>query len=200
MEDNMNQDNINVDVDNEMLSEDTSEGGKEALTKEEIEFVETLAEYEQSRKNLGLIIALTAINIALTVFHSFWGFAFSAFAPNLLVGLGMASDGHGGLWYGMAGGIMVLFGMCWMFCMIRPWWMVLALLLFILDTVALGVVVGFEFDPDSGKAIKAILISVVFHIWALCTLFKGTFTGFKLRRLLRKVQVGREQIIEPTIT
>ena len=91
--------------------------------------------------------------VTLTVLGSSWGFVYSAFAPDLLGSLGMASDGHGGLWHAMAGGIMALFGMCWMFCMIRPWWMVLALLLFILDTVALGVVVGFECDPDPGKAI-----------------------------------------------
>ena len=151
--------------------------------KKEVEFAEVAVEYLRARKNLGVALVLTIINVALSAFGSSLNFPFSVFVPDLLVGLGKASNTHGVYCYGASAVVMALFGMCWLFCVVRPWWMVCALVLFVLDTVAMGglTILCMNGNVDLGMSV---LINAVFHIWVLYYLVKGVGAGFKLRRLL----------------
>lgn len=151
--------------------------------KKEVEFAEVAVAYLRARKNFGVALVLTIINMALSAFGSSLNFPFSAFVPDLLVGLGKASNAHGAFFYGASAAVMALFGMCWLFCMVRPWWMVCALVLFILDTAAMGwlSLLCMDGNVDLGMSF---LVNAAFHIWVLFYLFKGVGAGFKLRRLL----------------
>ena len=151
--------------------------------KKDVELAEFFVGYLRARNNLGVALVLTIINMALSAFGSSLNFPFSVFVPDLLVGLGKASNTHGVYCYGASAVVMALFGMCWLFCVVRPWWMVCALVLFVLDTVAMGglTILCMNGNVDLGMSV---LINAVFHIWVLYYLVKGVGAGFKLRRLL----------------
>ena len=167
----------------EMTKDIESPGQDVESVKKEVEFAEVAVGYLRARKNLGVALVLTIINMALSAFGSSLNFPFSVFVPDLLVGLGKASNTHGVYCYGASAVVMALFGMCWLFCVVRPWWMVCALVLFVLDTVAMGglTILCMNGNVDLGMSV---LINAVFHIWVLYYLVKGVGAGFKLRRLL----------------
>ena len=186
MEDIKDQGNAIADASRENTAADMSEmqGDEATLTRCEAELVETLLKYQRARHNLGIMIVLTAINIAFVVFKAKLQFPFSAFVPYLLVGFGAASEGSGAFGYVVASAIMAMFVVCWLFCTVRPWWMVLALVMFVLDTVTMGVLSIMCVSADAGLSVSFI-IDAVFHIWVLNYLFKGAFAGFKFRKLLK---------------
>ena len=165
--------------------------------KTEAEFTETVVGYLRARKNLGLVLVLTLINMALTTFGSSLNFPFSAFVPDILVGLGKASNTSGLLFYWASAILMALFGMCWLFCMVRPWWMVCALILFVVDTVAMGWLSILCMDGNSNLDVS-LLINGAFHIWVLTYLVKGVGTGFKLRKFLKEKEESETRMNQAT--
>ena len=75
----------------------------------------------------------------------------------------------------LALGSILIYGICWLTARKYRGWILVALLLFLFDSLLL-----LPFIPGSGSAIW---IDVVFHCWVLWSLFNGVRAWIKLRRI-----------------
>lgn len=161
---------------NDIRNDDTANGENTVEIEVNPEVIAATAEYLRGRRELGTMIVLTVINIALIIFGSSWNFPFSALLPQIFA-YGSTFEGAGILWYGAAAVSILLFVLSWVFCMEKPGWMVFALVLFIIDTAFAGLAC-FGDNVDAGC-----LVCIGFHIWVLYYLIKGVRAGFKLKKL-----------------
>lgn len=138
---------------------------------------EAQLKYDRARHNLLAMIVLTLINLVLLALDTGTMFLFSASVPYILVAFGIYSGFPLILAvFGVIAAIaMVLYFLCWLLSKKRPGWMVLALVLFILDTVLM---VAFYFPFQGFSDIFDLLI----HVWVLYYLILGTKYGFKLKK------------------
>lgn len=132
--------------------------------------------YDRARHNLLAMILLTLLNLVLLVLETDTMFLFSASVPYILMVLGIYSEFLPLLVFCavIAAIAMVLYFLCWLLSKKRPGWMIVALVLFILDTVLM---VAFYFPFQGASDIFDLLI----HIWVLYYLILGTKYGSKLK-------------------
>lgn len=152
-------------------------------------------EYLQSKVNTGrhsllLILAFTVVNLLMVVLDSSTYFLFSASVPYYLTlyAKGIDNDFVNGPWTEngpvtivaliVSAVILLLFLLCWLLSRKRTGWLVPALVLFILDTLALAwCTLNLVNDPAGN------LVDFVFHFWAIWELIQAIRCGSRLKKL-----------------
>ncbi len=150
--------------------------------------------YKSSLSSLLLIAAFSSINLGLLLMNSDRYFLFSSYIPYLLGDYAMFFSGRYPEEYYSdipdieffgtpvfavfiaAAVLFILFYLiCWLFARKNKGvFLVLALSLFVIDTLVMFIVVGFSLD---------MLTDVIFHIWALVALILGVSAHIKLKEL-----------------
>lgn len=134
--------------------------------------------YIQARGNLLMMLCFTAVNLLLLFFNAGVIFLFSATMPYLSLLFGIL-DETGAL--AIPGGVfavvlVAVYFLCWLFSKENPRWMLAALVLFIMDTVCLGVYCVLAKDFTG-------ILDVVFHALVLYYLVSGLRAAKKLESL-----------------
>ena len=145
-----------------------------------------LRQVANGRCSLLLIVILTVVNLIMTILDTNTYFLFSASVPYYLVFVGMGIENgfvdgawnvKGTLTYtGLV--IVAVYLLCWLLSKKRAGWLTAALVLFIIDTVALVVIAFALYDSPEGK-----LVDFLLHIWAIVELVQGVRGSKKLRAL-----------------
>lgn len=133
--------------------------------------------YDNCRSNLLLVIIFTVINCILLFTKSETMFLFSATIPYFVMVLGVFSEIYELLIASIviAVVIVVLYFLCWLFSKKRYGWLIAALVLFSLDTLAL---IGLYLLMEDFSGIFDLLV----HIWVLYYLISGIVHGVKLKK------------------
>lgn len=152
------------------------------------------SKYQAARFNLLLVIALTVINIVLLLTDGDSYFLFSAFIPYFLVTIGMVftgkfpeeyyADGFEGIEFVdqslltvtvvIAAAIVVVYALCWLFSKKhKVGWLIAALVMFALDTIAMLSLGGLALET---------LIDVALHVWVLFDISRGIWAHYKWRK------------------
>ena len=153
--------------------------------------------YRAARQNLWIVILATAVNMVLALLQTGRYFLFSARVPYLCTDYGMFLSGRypaeyyegwrdpaslpSGVFYellAIALVIVALYVVCAIFAPKNNGWMICALVLFVLDTVAMF---GDFWLNEYFEA--SCILDVIFHIWVLVSLISGVSAGAKLKRL-----------------
>ena len=149
-----------------------------------------LRQVANGRYSLLLIVILTAVNLIMTILDTNTYFLFSASVPYYLVFVGMGIENgfvdgawnvKGTLTYTglvIALVIVAVYLLCWLLSKKRAGWLTAALVLFIIDTVALVVITFALYDSPMGK-----LVDFLLHIWAIVELIQAVRGSKKLRAL-----------------
>ena len=149
-----------------------------------------LRQVANGRYSLLLIVILTVVNLIMTILDTDTYFLFSASVPYYLVFVGMgiengfvngAWDVRGTLTYTglvIALVIVAVYLLCWLLSKKRAGWLTAALVLFIIDTVALVVITFALYDNPVGK-----LVDFLLHIWAIVELVQAVRSSKKLKEL-----------------
>lgn len=145
-----------------------------------------LRQVANGRYSLLLIVILTVVNLIMTILDTNTYFLFSASVPYYLVFVGMGIENgfvdgawnvKGTLTYtGLV--IVAVYLLCWLLSKERAGWLTAALVLFIVDTVALVVITFALYDSPMGK-----LVDFLLHIWAIVELIQAVRGSKKLRAL-----------------
>ena len=147
------------------------------------------------RHSLLLILLFTIVNLVMVVLDSGTYFLFSASVPYYLTAFAKGIDNGfaEGPWpengtYTMvaliiSAVILLLFLLCWFLSKKRTGWLVPALVLFALDTLAL---VWFTLEIASDPVDN--IVDFVFHFWAIWELFQAIRCGSKLKKLPSGIQ------------
>ena len=154
-----------------------------------------LGKMASGRHSLLLILLFTVVNLVMVVLDSGTYFLFSASVPYYLTAFAKGIDNGfaDGPWpengtYTIAalfisGVILLLFLLCWLLSKKRTGWLVPALVLFVLDTLALvWFTLEIAVDPAGN------IVDFVFHFWAIWELFQAIRCGSKLKKLPRRIQ------------
>lgn len=134
--------------------------------------------YNASRSNLLLMIILTVVNIVLLFAQSDSMLLFSASIPYYAVIFGVLLEEEALLVMGctVAAVLLILYFLCWLLSKKKSGWLVLALVLFIIDT--LGMVGLYLLAEDFSGILDALM-----HVWILYYLVVGVQTGKKLKNM-----------------
>lgn len=153
------------------------------------------SKYASARHNILLIVAFTVVNIILLVAQSNTYFLFSAYLPYLIVDFGMVLCGmYPAEYYGedlsgiefldknfltvmlvIAAVVLILYLLSWIFSKkSRVGWMILALVFFGIDTIAMLALNGIALD---------MIVDIVFHVWVVVSLIGGVSAHYKLKKL-----------------
>ena len=134
--------------------------------------------YTSARSGLLTMMIFTVVNIALGSLGSFTYFVFSDYAAYMSALLGRQFyDLRGEVIYlvlgiGLALLILIPYLVCWMLSKKRRSWLIVAFVLFLIDTIMLAV--------DALSYMEAgYLLDIAFHIWLLVSLFLGIRAGKK---------------------
>lgn len=142
------------------------------------------------RSSLLLILVFTVINLVFILLDVDRYFLFSASVPYYLTSLGKALDNGftNGAWdingtftitaLVISIVILAVYLLCWLLSKKKTGWLTVALILFILDTVALAL---FTFALYDNPMVN--LVDFLLHAWAIWELGKGSRAGAKLKTL-----------------
>lgn len=154
--------------------------------------------YEIARKNLLLMIILTIINIIFVFFNSNTVMLFSASVPYIFTVFGYYYADITS--YIIAVVPLILYIVCFIFSKNNYRWMIVASILFILDTLYL---IYFWF-PDIDISL---ILDVLIHIWVLYYLISGWISGKKINdeeydeyQNIEKVIINKNNEIRQTET
>lgn len=134
--------------------------------------------YEKARANLKLMLVFTFINIVLLLVGSETMLLFAATVPYLSVIFASAIEivEMRVLGIVIAAVVMALYLVCCIFSKKSPVWMIVALVMFVIDTIAL-IFMYVAIGEYSG------ILDFAIHIWVLYYLVIGVINGYKLRKL-----------------
>jgi len=130
------------------------------------------------------MIAFTLINVALILVDSDMFFLFSATIPYYIAGFGAVfADELGNSAWLIGGGAVALFGillyfLCWLLSKRARAWILVALILFLIDSAFLVFLVVFLAEGFDAF----FLIDIAFQVWILFYLFIGTRAWAQLRK------------------
>lgn len=130
--------------------------------------------FAAARSNLLMVVAFTAVNLILTLVNADLYFLFSATVPQFILGIGYAFESTTAIAVAaviafLGAGVYLL---CWWLSKKHRGWMVVALILFALDTLAsLGMLL---LDGT-------MFIDLLFHVWVLYYLISGTVAMVKMK-------------------
>ena len=152
---------------------------------------------ENGRHSLLLILGFTVVNLLMVVLDSNTYFLFSASVPYYLTLYFKGIDNYfvDGPWTEngyytiialiVSAVILALFLVCWLLSKKRTGWLIPALVLFALDTLALAwCTVNIVNDPAGN------IVDFVFHFWAIWELIQAIHCGRKLNKLLHQTECG----------
>ncbi len=153
--------------------------------------------YTTARHNLILMIGFTVINIALLIFNSNTMFLFSATVPYMsavyaqqFIAMPAVAAVKGVLSAVCIGVVVVSLAaylLCWFMSKKHYGWMIAALVMFSIDTLAMAALY-LLFEDFSGIA------DALVHAWVLYYLILGVINGHKLRKMPEDPQ---EMLSEP---
>lgn len=163
--------------------------------------------FKNSRYNLLLVVAFTLINLVLLISDTDTFFLFSAYIPYGIVDIGMLMCGkYPAKFYQqnaiaetldpsafigfiiIAAIIVLLYLACWFFSRkVKTGWLVFALIIFIIDTIALVFIFGFESDN---------IVDIIFHVWVIASLIMGISAGSKLKKLPPEEEEEQEAFVD----
>lgn len=148
--------------------------------------------YNTARTNLLVLVVFTAINIVLLLVESDTMFLFSATVPYIALLMGMLTGITTAMVVGgcIAAISILLYLLCWIMSKKSPAWLVVALVFFVIDTVALA------WLYISAGEISGI-VDIVFHLWVLYYLVIGIINGNKLKKLPEEEEVQHAEITLP---
>ena len=130
-----------------------------------------LQKYENSRRNLLLVVGFTAVNLVLAFLKLNFYFLFSATIPMWLYYSGL----------GIIGIVVILIYLaCWFFMGKQRWLILIPLVLFLLDCLLYAYVFYIDFT-SGGNIDYSLIIDVVFHAYVMYYLVIGTMSWFKIR-------------------
>lgn len=134
--------------------------------------------YKSARMNLLLIIILTVVNVVLLLVGSDTMLLFSISVPYYAVVMGYFMGDQVMLITGcvIAAIMLAVYLLCWIFSKKRAGWMIAALVLFIIDTLVMGLMY-LSAGEVSG------IMDVLIHAWVLYYLIVGVITASKLKKL-----------------
>ncbi len=137
-----------------------------------------LQQVKIARSNLLLMIILTVVNVVLLAVGADTMLLFSATVPYYVAAVGIVSEVSQimAVCFAVAAVILVLYLICWMLSKRHYGWMIAAMVLFILDSIAMiGLYVLVE--DFSG------ILDLIIHIWVLYYLIIGVKYGYKLKNI-----------------
>ena len=129
--------------------------------------------YKIARSNLLLMLVLTTINIVLMYFESDTYLLFSATVPTFLAIFGFAWEAYGLIV--IVGVILLLYLLCWIFSKRHYAWMIVAAVLFAIDTIVMVYFYIGAFDAS-------MILDFVIHAWVMYYLILGIVSGIKLKK------------------
>lgn len=134
--------------------------------------------YNIARNNLILMIALTILNVVVLILGSETMMLFSATVPYFAVGIGFYSEIPFlfGVGIAIAVVILIVYFLCWIFSKKHYGWMIAALVLFSLDTLAM---IGMYLSIHDASGI----LDVVIHAFVLYYLIVGVRYGVQLKNM-----------------
>lgn len=136
----------------------------------------------RSRNNLLLVIAFTTVNVFLLLLNTDLSFLFSATFPIFFVGIGQVfTEQTGSNAFLLIGTVIAfisiaLYAVCYFLSKKRKVFILVALVLFVLDTLLLLWLSLLEFEVSS-------LIDIAFHVWILYYLIIGVAAWSGLKKL-----------------
>lgn len=157
-----------------------------AVDKNSREYQENL--FKGGRSNLLLVLIFTVVNLVMVLMGSDSYWLFSAIIPYYLTLFGIVWDGAviGTLTITALVISAVILGAylaCWILSKKRTGWLVAALVLFVLDTLAmLGLMLLLGFG------IMDMLFDVIFHAWVIFSLVRGCLAAKKLKEMPETVE------------
>lgn len=131
--------------------------------------------FAAARSNLLLVVGFTVVNLILTLVNANLYFLFSATVPQFILGLGYVFETTTAITVAaviafLCAGVYLL---CWWLSKKHHGWMVVAMILFALDTLAsLGMLL-----VDG-----SMFIDLLFHVWVLYYLISGTSAMVKMKK------------------
>ena len=145
--------------------------------------------YKTSRANLLLIIILTVVNVVMLLVGSETMLLFSISVPYYAVVFGYVMENTTMLTTGcvIAAIMLVVYLLCWIFSKKRTGWMIAALVLFIIDTVVMGLMY-LGLGEASG------IMDVLIHAWVLYYLIVGVISASKLKKMPREETVAAAEV------
>ena len=139
-----------------------------------------------ARQSLLMILIFTLINLVMLVLDSGRYFLFSASVPYYLTAFCMGMDyGMGGSYFGtftvvaliVSAVVLAVYLVCWLLSKKKPGWLILALVLFVLDTLVLVLVsLGFDMLADN-------ILDFIFHAWVIVEMIQAAVSNKKLKAL-----------------
>ncbi len=134
--------------------------------------------YQSARANLLLMIILTAVNIALLFINAEYMLLFSATVPYFAVIIGMATqiDIMIAVSVCFAVAILLIYLLCWGMSKKHHGWMIGALVMFIVDTIAM-ILMYVSMGDFSG------VLDIAIHAWVLYYLIIGVANGKKAKEV-----------------
>lgn len=138
--------------------------------------------FKAARGNLLLMIVFTLLNVVLLFTGSDYMLLFSATIPYYAVIFGVLSENAVFLTFTVvvAAVALLFYLLCWIFSKKRYGWMIAALVLFLMDTLAMVGMFLLAEEPSG-------FLDLVFHAWVLYYLFIGVTNGRKLKEMPEEV-------------
>lgn len=149
-----------------------------------------LQQISGGRGTLLAILVLTLINLVMVVLDQGSYFLFSASVPYYLtmISKGIDNGFANGAWpengpmtitaLVISAVILVVYLLCWLLSKKRGGWITVAMVLFLLDTLALVLIIFYvTASPISG------ILDVLFHLWACWLLIQGFRANKKLKTM-----------------
>ena len=151
--------------------------------------------YTKARNNLLLMLILTVVNIILYVVGSDTMMLFSATVPYFGIIIGTVAGSQAFLTFCIciAVAILIVYLLCWILSKDHYGWMIAALVLFIIDTLAM-IGMYMMIGEISG------ILDIVIHAWVLYYLIVGVSSGHKLKTIPEETNTYVEQTYTETPT
>jgi hypothetical protein len=149
--------------------------------------------FNTSRMNLLLMIILTLANVVMLIAGSDTMMLFSASIPFYAIAFPVILEMPDLFIPGVivAFVTLLLYFLCWLLSKKRPGWLIFALVLFVLDTLAMGAMYLLIEDLSG-------ILDVIIHIMVLVYLIQGIIASAKLKKLPEEVPATVEPMTEPT--
>jgi len=149
--------------------------------------IDQAVRFSRARSNLLLVIAFTVVNLILVLANADLFFLFSATVPTiiLVIAMDLAIDfGNSVLLVGVAIAFacVLVYGASWLFSKKKRGFILLALIFFIIDTLAFTGIVVIDMILSGDIFNFSFIIQVGFVIWILYYLITGTSAWLKLRK------------------
>ena len=142
--------------------------------------------YSSARADLLIMIVLTVVNIVLMFFGSETMMLFSASIPYIAVGMGYWNADNEMLIFGIIVAIvsLLLYFLCWLMSKKKYQWLIVAAVLFVIDSAATIWLYASSGEISSG------IFDMVIHALVLYYLVVGIITGKKLKALKENYNLG----------